>query len=197
MSLIHLALDKMERLGSKPVKNVETPQVAKVPIPAENTESPVSDHEPRMDSIQFYESLNQETEKSIYKITKPAFWKDQKIILGLISFLLFCSLFATRWMMPSVTKDFSDTPQFYQPAMPQRTSLPQNLHPKSALPPEAQKSRFVLTGITSTEETRLAVINGQVVGAGDKLRGGGQIKSITDKKVVINYQFRDITLSFE
>lgn len=197
MSLIHLALDKVERMDPKPVQHVETKQVAKIPIPPETQDRRALDHEPRIDSVRFYESLDQETAKAIGQISKPNFWKDQRVILSVISFLLFCSLFAARGMMPAVSKDQSEAPVFYQPTLPERPTTAQIMHQKAMQPVSPQKSRFVLTGITSTEGTRLAVINGQVVGEGDNLRDGGQVKSITDKKVIVKYQFREITLNFD
>jgi hypothetical protein len=199
MSLIHSALDKVEKNEPKKdsAETKTTEPISKAPL-TQTVEAPprVVEHEPRMENLRFYETLNQEMEEAVEKVRKPKRAYDQKMILGIISFLLLCSLLAIRWMLPSVTQEF-DAPVFtpapivkidLEPGKPARAPMIPR-HPISQI-------QFVLTGVTSSEGNLLALINDQVVAVGDKLQEGAVVKSIADKKAVLVYQGREITLNF-
>ena len=59
----------------------------------------------------------------------------------------------------------------------------------------SQTPEFLLTGITSSGAERLALINGQVVGVGDRLKEKALVKDIREQSVTLDYSGKRIKLS--
>jgi hypothetical protein len=57
------------------------------------------------------------------------------------------------------------------------------------------KTHFVLSGITTVGESRLALINNQVVGVGDTLREKAVVEEILEREATLKYYSRKIKLS--
>ncbi len=59
----------------------------------------------------------------------------------------------------------------------------------------ANTPKFVLTGVTESNGAKLALINNQVAGVGDRLREKAFVKSINEDSVVLDYDGREIRLN--
>ena len=59
----------------------------------------------------------------------------------------------------------------------------------------APTPQFVLTGITDSGSGKLALINNQVVGIGDRLKEKAFVKSIGERSAVLDYSGKEIRLS--
>ena len=75
------------------------------------------------------------------------------------------------------------------PAKSLATGVPDMIS-KTALAP-----KFALTGITDSNTGKLALINNQVVGVGDKLKENALVKTIAGRSVVLYFHGKEITLS--
>ncbi|EFK97578.1 hypothetical protein LDC_0387 [sediment metagenome] len=77
-------------------------------------------------------------------------------------------------------------------AQPAETAPSNPFQPAAAKP---VKPKYTLTGITTdTGGTRLALINGQIVGVGDLLREGAVVKQIHARSAVLTVEGREILL---
>lgn len=207
MSILQRALDRAENPEKETVTAPE-PQV-KTPVPAlavKKTEAPAErQHQaPRLNTIRFYESQNEAVEEDIQETARAAFRnytaaqketkRPRKNFLGLILVLLLLTVGAAKLVIPSKPEK-----------TPANTLAPASSAPSEAVVVKAQKPftsvpvsqiKFILTGITASGDTTLAVINNQVVGTGDKLREGAVVKSITANRVVLDLDGRQIVLNF-
>lgn len=183
MSLIQAALDKAHE---------KEPEAPKAPVPVAE--------EPRMQSIQFYETAEiketapaaafrpKKKKAAAAAVTLPAIQLLPSMRLGLlISGLILITLLVVRNFIPSSTST--------EPA----EVLPSQAVVVKTQTPVTQKTtaqiKFTLTGITETEGIKLALINNQVVGEGDKLRESAVVKSISQDSVVLEYQNKPLKLS--
>ena len=74
--------------------------------------------------------------------------------------------------------------------------LPSAASHSSMLPlSDAETAQFVLTGITDSGNGKLALINNQVVGIGDRLQEKAFVKEIHERTVVLDYNHKEIKLS--
>lgn len=60
---------------------------------------------------------------------------------------------------------------------------------------DAAATKFVLTGITDSGNDKLALINNQVVGIGDRLQEKAFVKEIHGRTVVLEYNNKEIKIS--
>lgn len=207
MSILQRALDRAEN----PEKETAAPEPqVKTPAPApvvKATEAPAErQHQaPRLNSIRFYESQNEAVEEDIQETARAAFRnytaaqketkRPRKNFLGLILVLLFLTVGAAKLMIPS--KPAKAPGETLVPAV--SSAAPEAVVVKARKPftsAPVSQTKFILTGITASGDTTLAVINNQVVGTGDKLREGAIVKSITANRVVLNLDGRQIVLNF-
>jgi hypothetical protein len=185
MSLIQDALDKAHE---------KEPEIEKLVIPVAE--------EPRMQNIQFYETseIKETAPASAFRPKKkkssaagpafqmPSFQISPNIRLAIIiGSLVIVTLLIGRNFIPMTTT--SETAA----AMPSQAVVVKTQTPITQK--TTSQIKFTLTGITETEGVKLALINNQVVGEGDKLRENAVVKSISNENVVVEYQNKPVTLS--
>lgn len=78
---------------------------------------------------------------------------------------------------------------------PSRPASQVEVTSKGFMPALSSLPRFELTGIMTSGGQNLALINDQVVAAGDHLRGKAVVKEINEKNVVLELQGKEIKLS--
>ncbi len=224
MSLLQRALDRAENpeldkpeaaaLNVQPkitaeVKSVPAalPPRAAAVISPEKVKCPEPQHEqPRLNAVRYYEKENQKVEEAIQEKLRetlknkslPALQtkkEPKSYVLTLILILLFVSLGASLML-------FSDSKTFIpetQIIVPERAEIPKAVVVKTENPLKSKSAaqvKFLLTGITASGGTNLAVINNQVVGTGDTLREGAAVKSIQADRVVLELDGKQIVLNF-
>lgn len=74
------------------------------------------------------------------------------------------------------------------------TGVPSVISQSSVIPTPVVP-KFVLTGVTYSGKDRLALINDQVVGVGDRLQEKAFVKEIGEKYVVLDYERKEIKLT--
>lgn len=201
MSLLQRALDRAENPETETVTKETVQAAPKIPAPekkAQETSSKTQHDAPRLNAIRFYEAQNQAIEEDIRQAKAVSVPKQEvdhsgRNRLFLITALLTASLGLIPFLHLPAPKN--------KPLSAQKSAVetPQTVIVKAEKPFVAKpvsQIRFMLTGITASGDTMLAVINNQVVGTGDKLREGATVKSITDNRVVLDLDGRQIVLNF-
>ncbi len=186
MSLIQQALEKAKQPDKTPLPLKAAAKVK--PEMVTPTISSKPEHEPRVSSIKFYETLQKEVEKDI-KMAVPIKAPIQeskpekkntlsKSMAVWIGFLVAGSLLVSWFLFP----------QFQKQSMP-ASSI------KSIVTASRGGDRFLLTGITAYATGNYALINNQVVAVGDRLPENTIVKSISSSAVILDRNGRDITLT--
>jgi hypothetical protein len=176
VSLIHDALNKTDQylerfVVSKPVSK---------PTPREP-------HEPEIRQL----------EKEIKKIETP---KASPKVLALVFLALLFMIWMSRLIVPSAPENVP--PAAIQEAKPAAVSAAVSPEPVVVKSPSrlftrsVSKARYLLTGITSSDNDLLAVINDQVVGVGDTLREGALVTKITVDRVILDTDGQKTVLTF-
>ena len=199
MSLIQDALNRANTPEPEPVVDKVLEEVKQA-----------VEREPRLETIKFYETFTAPVEEELKKIKrnlpqasnkiqgiKTIYLSPNQLALIGMGILLLVSLIASRFMFRS-TNDAAglETHSVSAPAVSERSSRPVTVTTKS---PVMQRTvaqvKFTLTGVTSSGETRLALINDQVVGVGDHLREKAVVKSIEETGATLDYEGRQVVLS--
>ncbi len=180
MSLIQSALDKAHE------KEPEAP-IATIPLA----------EEPRMQNIQFYETAEtKETPVRAFRPKKknsavafklPEIQISANMRLALtIGALVLLTIIGGRFFIS--TPEQTTQTQVAVSEVIVKTETPVTQRPTAQI-------RFTLTGITETDGMRLALINNQVVGEGDRMRENAVVKTISKDTVVLEYQNKPLKLS--
>ena len=118
--------------------------------------------------------------------SQPQASKNAKVILGIFIFLsgfILLHLLGTRVQYSSPKKDGG------QALLPLVEARVPSIMPDLTLHP-----RFSLTGITTSGTERLALINNQVVGVGDRIGEKAIVKEIQERRVILEFQGREVQL---
>ncbi len=182
MSLIQEALEKAGRIPSRP-------QAATSPSP-----SPASIYEGSLELPKMTAECVSEEKDPVVRIVIPRHFEISKKIVLIAGALLFLAGFGIFQMMS-------------QKVRPTVASLPSSLvqTPASSAksfvqPPLAvitgtlSKPNFKLNGITSSNGQYTALINGQLVGVGDRLQENAVIKTIQEHAVILDFRGKEIEL---
>lgn len=186
MSLIQQALEKAKQPDKIPL----VLKAAAKARPDVLTPAPSSkpEHEPRLSSIKFYETLQKKVEEDIkaaapLKAPIPESKSEKKNTLPKsavlwIGILVAASLLISWFLFP----------QFQNQSQPVNST-------QSIAAPLHRGERFLLTGITAYANGHYALINDEVVGVGDRLPENVIVKSISSNAVTLNRNGREIILT--
>lgn len=198
MSLIQQALEK----AKQPDKTPLALKAAAKANPGTLTPAlpPKPEHEPRLSSIKFYETLQKKVEEDIKTVAPGSSPKARgegvthNAAMAWIGILLGTSLLIGWFLFP----------QFQKQPMPASSAKPVAPASERAVvkwdsiigrQKATSQIRFLLTGITAYADANYALINNQVVGVGDRLRENAVVKSISSNVVILDMNGRDITLT--
>ena len=200
MSLIQDAFDKASVPEPEPVADKILEEVRQA-----------VEREPRLETLKFYETFTAPLEvdlEALEKIkqaqplppektqeVKTIYLSPNQLVLILMGVLLLVSLVASRLMIRAANS--AAAPEIFSaPVLSERSSRPVTVTTKTSVTNRTvSQMKFILTGVTSSGDTRLALINDQVVGVGDQLREKAVVKSIEDHSVTLDYEGRPVTLT--
>ena len=195
MSLIQDAFDR----ASAPEPEPETDKIL------EEVRQAVA-REPRLETIKFYETFTTPLENDLNQIkkfgqskaeekVKTIYLSPNQLILILMGVLLAGSLIASRFMFRSVNSTAASEVTS-APVHSERSSRPVVVTTRTPVTNRTvSQMKFTLTGVTASGETRLALINDQVVGVGDPLREKATVKSIEPNSVTLEYEGHPVILT--
>lgn len=136
-------------------------------------------------------------EKEIKRIETP---KASPKVLALVFVALLFMIWLSRLIVPSAPE--SVPPAAVQEVKSVAVSAANHPEPVVVKSPSrifkrsVSKARYLLTGITSSDNVLLAVINDQVVGVGDTLREGALVTKITVDRVILDTDGQKTVLTF-
>ena len=186
MSLIQDALEKAGRLPAAVVKPAPPREENPPREPEVKVEKMTA---PKAEALWFValkvKMLGMMDKMRIKSWQKNESRKTGFIAAGLI--LLFLGAFV--YVHHTAPRSSSGNPAQIFPADPAADPVPQKDFPAAVSAPD-----FQLTGITLSGTTRLALINDQVVGAGEKLKEGAEVVEIQEQKATLTFQGKKIEL---
>lgn len=182
MSLIQSALEKANRsvggnaAAAAPVHKTSTKPAAPIKTPV----IPKQITRPVLEKKEDAGTLPNAPKKLRFKY--PGLVFSGIILLAVLG--VFAGLYLIFSQPPAINKSSN---AITSQTAPLKTQSPVFAKPKN-------KSRFQLSGITFSGSDRLALVNNQVLGVGDKLSEGAMVKSIADDSVILEFEGKTIEL---
>ncbi len=177
MSLIQQALEK----AAKARQEASAPQAVEVLEKPQTTRAV-------LESLHMEEELVSRVRKPVFQFHfhMPKISVPKRFLLGITIIASVVALvLCISWVLPQAEK--METRPVMLAGMSSITQMPQAM-PVAGLP------KLSLTGITESNGAKLALINDQVVGVGDRLLEKAIVKSITENTVVLDWNGRQIKL---
>lgn len=192
MSLIQSALEKANRPAGKTPTPVILPKpsiAATSSVKPQAVRTPVLPKEPAKPVLQKKQEEKQEWKPLPEKQNRTQLKYPGLIFSGIVFLVGFGVFIALAWIFAK------------PPAMTTAGALSTTIQKTSAAPTTPvfaktkSKNRFQLSGITFSGSDRLALVNNQVLGVGDKLPEGAVVKSISTDAVLLEFQGKNIELT--